>query len=545
MSSPAPTPELHAGFSAPGARPTRWEDVVGVLASAELFWISTVRTNGRPHVTPLPAVWRDGALYFCTGPGEQKALNLRANDQCVLTTGTNRWKAGLDVVVEGRAEQVTDDEMLRALAAMWKMKYDLAGGHLDLDLTVEQDDELALRCVVPVEVVAGVVLAEDDPGDAVGIGHPPELAAVPELDLDVAEARPAGLGQPHPCDAHRRTVRRAARRRWPRPDAFKGGRRRDGDEPNRQVNVRARRGVRCPPAEDLDCWMTEVRYCPACAGEFHAHVRHCPDCDVPLGSAVPAPSALPESAVSVGADPMVRIELPALSEHKRERLALLARGVGGAMPPGADRWWVPSSKRDAGEQIVRDLLAARAWPVSSPRRRPIAASAVRTDRRRRRADGDALPDDQLGARGASLWPRFLARSIDDIIGGLLAVAVVLVSELRMGPEHGAGGLALAHSLGWFANLLWLAIRVGCEVRWGRTPGKAVLGLRVISRGGTAVTWRQAATRNAWVLAGHLPAVGRPLANVVAAVIAWTVYRRPDHQGVHDRIAGTLVVRDRR
>ena len=124
MSSPAPTPDLHAGFSAPGAKPTPWEDVVGVLVSAELFWISTVRTDGRPHVTPLPAVWRDGALYFCTGPGEQKALNLRANHQCVLTTGDNRWKAGLDVVVEGRAERVSDDALLGALAAMWEMKYD-------------------------------------------------------------------------------------------------------------------------------------------------------------------------------------------------------------------------------------------------------------------------------------------------------------------------------------------------------------------------------------------------------------------------------------
>jgi len=123
MSSPAPTPDLHAGFSAPGATPTPWEDVVGVLASAELFWISTVRRDGRPHVTPLPAVWRDGALYFCTGPGEQKAVNLRANDQCALTTGENRWKAGLDVVVEGRAERVTDEALLRALAAMWSTKY--------------------------------------------------------------------------------------------------------------------------------------------------------------------------------------------------------------------------------------------------------------------------------------------------------------------------------------------------------------------------------------------------------------------------------------
>ena len=87
-----------------------------MLVSAELFWISTVRTSGRPHVTPLPAVWRDGALYFCTAPGEQKALNLRANEECALTTGDNGWKTGLDVVVEGRAERVTDGVLLRTLA---------------------------------------------------------------------------------------------------------------------------------------------------------------------------------------------------------------------------------------------------------------------------------------------------------------------------------------------------------------------------------------------------------------------------------------------
>ena len=123
MPSSAPTPDLHTGFSAPGATPTPWDVVADVLESAELFWISTVRANGRPHVTPLPAVWRDGALYFCTGPDEQKAVNLRTNDQCALTTGDNRWNAGLDIVVEGRADRVTDDATLRALAALWETKY--------------------------------------------------------------------------------------------------------------------------------------------------------------------------------------------------------------------------------------------------------------------------------------------------------------------------------------------------------------------------------------------------------------------------------------
>ena len=41
--------------------------------------LSTVRADGRPHVTPLVAVWLDGALYFCTGEGEQKERNIRRN----------------------------------------------------------------------------------------------------------------------------------------------------------------------------------------------------------------------------------------------------------------------------------------------------------------------------------------------------------------------------------------------------------------------------------------------------------------------------------
>ena len=44
-----------------------------VLEKAEMFWLSTVRRGGRPHVVPLPAMWLDGALHFCTGPQEQEA----------------------------------------------------------------------------------------------------------------------------------------------------------------------------------------------------------------------------------------------------------------------------------------------------------------------------------------------------------------------------------------------------------------------------------------------------------------------------------------
>jgi general stress protein 26 len=128
-----PVPEQDVRFGDPGSPPTPWTEALHVLETAELFWISTVRSDGRPHVTPLPAVWSDGGLHFCTGPAEQKAVNLARNPHVALTTGTNRWKEGLDLVVEGVAAQVTDDSRLRTLADLWRTKY-----HGDWDFAVEQ-----------------------------------------------------------------------------------------------------------------------------------------------------------------------------------------------------------------------------------------------------------------------------------------------------------------------------------------------------------------------------------------------------------------------
>jgi PPOX class probable F420-dependent enzyme len=119
-----PKTELDARFSDPGAEPTPWQQTVAALEAAEIFWITTVRADGRPHVTPLVAVWLDDALHFCTGPGEQKARNLRANPHVVLTTGDNRWDAGVDVMVEGEARQVTDAAALDRLAEAWTRKWD-------------------------------------------------------------------------------------------------------------------------------------------------------------------------------------------------------------------------------------------------------------------------------------------------------------------------------------------------------------------------------------------------------------------------------------
>ena len=121
MGEQEPATELGA-FSSPNASPTAWKRGRRELQDAELYWLSTVRPDGRPHVTPLLGVWLDGALYFCTGPDERKAKNLEQNSSCVLTTGRNGLD-GLDLVLEGTATPVSDDHERGLVAHTFESKY--------------------------------------------------------------------------------------------------------------------------------------------------------------------------------------------------------------------------------------------------------------------------------------------------------------------------------------------------------------------------------------------------------------------------------------
>ena len=119
-----PVTTLDQRYSDENAVAASWDDTRRALEAAELSWVCTVRADGRPHVTPLVAVWLDDALYFCTGDDEQKAVNLRTNSHVIVTTGCNNWDSGVDVVVEGDAVVVTDHQLLQRLADAWTRKWD-------------------------------------------------------------------------------------------------------------------------------------------------------------------------------------------------------------------------------------------------------------------------------------------------------------------------------------------------------------------------------------------------------------------------------------
>jgi nitroimidazol reductase NimA-like FMN-containing flavoprotein (pyridoxamine 5'-phosphate oxidase superfamily) len=150
---------LDARFSEPAAEATSWDETLRLLRQAELFWLTTVRSDSRPHTTPLVAVWSDDALHFCTGLGEQKEINLRTNGSVILMTGRNDWDQGVDIMLEGKAQRVNDRRRLEGLARTWKAKWDGRWNYLVTDVGFEHADDQEHRQILVFAVRPERVLA--------------------------------------------------------------------------------------------------------------------------------------------------------------------------------------------------------------------------------------------------------------------------------------------------------------------------------------------------------------------------------------------------
>lgn len=107
------------GFEAAGEL-TPWATAEERLTKARSYLLSTVRPDGRPHVAPMWGVWLDNVFYFSTGEGSRKAKNLAREPRCAFSV-----EAGdLHLVIEGSASPVSDEALLRAMAAAYTPKYD-------------------------------------------------------------------------------------------------------------------------------------------------------------------------------------------------------------------------------------------------------------------------------------------------------------------------------------------------------------------------------------------------------------------------------------
>ncbi len=78
-------------------------------------WLATIDPDGGPHVTGVGALWSDDAFWFETARTSRKGRNIARDPRCTLSLATSDF----DLVVEGRAELVTDPDVVAARAAEW------------------------------------------------------------------------------------------------------------------------------------------------------------------------------------------------------------------------------------------------------------------------------------------------------------------------------------------------------------------------------------------------------------------------------------------
>lgn len=144
-----PTTTIDRRYSDAAAPATPWEDAAAILDTAGIFWLSTVRPEGGPHVTPVIAAWVDDALWFPTGDREQKARNLDLHPQVAITTGCNAFERGLDIVVEGVADVSADNAALQRVADRFASKYDWHFTVRDGTLNDDSGSPARVYCVRP------------------------------------------------------------------------------------------------------------------------------------------------------------------------------------------------------------------------------------------------------------------------------------------------------------------------------------------------------------------------------------------------------------
>lgn len=134
----------------------------------------------------------------------------------------------------------------------------------------------------------------------------------------------------------------------------------------------------------------------------------------------------------------------------------------------------------------------------------------------------------------SLGMRFLARFIDGVIVGIVGAVLALLTD----------SISNVWVTGLFTGALSFLYYLAFEVTQGWTPGKKLLGMRVLGPGGAPKpSAAQSAIRNLFTLLPIIPFIGGLLGVIAIVVIAVTINSSPTKQGKHDEMAGgTQVVK---
>lgn len=112
-------PHVPALYGLQGKSFLPWKHAEDRLVRSRNYWICTARPDGRPHSIPVWGMWLDGALFFGTARSSRKARNLAHRPDVSV-----HLESGDDVVIlEGRAEEVSDQAVFKKLDSASRKKY--------------------------------------------------------------------------------------------------------------------------------------------------------------------------------------------------------------------------------------------------------------------------------------------------------------------------------------------------------------------------------------------------------------------------------------
>lgn len=136
-------------------------------------------------------------------------------------------------------------------------------------------------------------------------------------------------------------------------------------------------------------------------------------------------------------------------------------------------------------------------------------------------------------RYAGFWVRVAATILD---GFILGIPITILVSVLFGWEWYTGGITSPQAD--FVNLLlWVSVTIAFWVNWGgKTPGKKIMGIKIVSYPGRQEFGYGKA------LLRYL--VGYTVSTLLLGLGFVLVAFQKEKRGVHDFIAGTCVIYDR-
>jgi len=94
------------------------------LSKGRIVRVSTVESDGTPHIAPIWYIYENGKLYLSTGPQSHKVRNIRANSKVAFCVDVGEAFYDLKAVVgKGTARILTDKKFNDEIGRKILLKY--------------------------------------------------------------------------------------------------------------------------------------------------------------------------------------------------------------------------------------------------------------------------------------------------------------------------------------------------------------------------------------------------------------------------------------